>query len=106
MSRKPLHNGIKCELNSHERKSSVYYQCPECHSGILRLQYITYFTWFNAELITVPNFPAWICDLCGKRDYDAKAIIWLNTLIHHEAYPHRENKKQQDTGFNPIQRAE
>jgi YgiT-type zinc finger domain-containing protein len=35
---------------------------------------ITYFTWLSEELITVPNFPAWICDMCGKRDYDEKAV--------------------------------
>ncbi len=85
MSRKPLHNGIKRGLNNLENRAGDYYQCPECHSGILRLQYITYFTWLNDELITVPNFPAWICDICGNREYDPKAIIWLNTLINHEA---------------------
>jgi YgiT-type zinc finger domain-containing protein len=42
---------------------------------------ITYFTWMGQELITVPNFPAWICDVCGKREYDEKAIAWLNMLL-------------------------
>ncbi|MCS6906318.1 MAG: YgiT-type zinc finger protein [Anaerolineales bacterium] len=59
--------------------------CPECISGILRLKYITYFTWLNDELITVPNFPAWVCDLCGRREYDQRAISWLNTLLNPEA---------------------
>ncbi len=58
--------------------------CPECLSGIMRLQYITYFTWLNNELITVPNFPAWICDLCGRRDYDTQAITWLNAMLNPE----------------------
>ncbi len=55
--------------------------CSECQAGILRLQYITYFTWLNDELITVPNFPAWVCDVCGRREYDPRAINWLNTLL-------------------------
>lgn len=55
--------------------------CPECHTGILHLQYLTYFTWLNDELITVPNFPAWVCDVCGKREYDTHAISWLNMLL-------------------------
>jgi len=46
------------------------------------LRYITYFTWLEEELITVPNFPAWICDMCGRREYDARAINWLNTLLN------------------------
>lgn len=56
--------------------------CSECHAGLLRLQYLTYFTWLNQELITVPNFPSWVCDVCGRREYDPRAISWLNTLLH------------------------
>ncbi|HLA99107.1 MAG TPA: YgiT-type zinc finger protein [Anaerolineales bacterium] len=55
--------------------------CPECHTGVLHLQRLTYFTWLNAELISVPNFPAWVCDLCGRRDFDPRAKKWLNTLL-------------------------
>ncbi len=59
--------------------------CPECQTGSLRLEYLTYFTWLNEELITVPNFPAWVCDVCGRREYDLRAITWLNTLLNPEA---------------------
>lgn len=59
--------------------------CPECHTGMLHLQRLTYFTWLNAELISVPNFPAWICDLCGRRVFDARAKKWLNTLLKADA---------------------
>ena len=55
--------------------------CPECHTGVFRLEYLTYFTWLNDELITVPNFPSWVCDVCGKREYDARAVSWLNMLL-------------------------
>ncbi len=55
--------------------------CPECHTGVFHLQYITYFTWLNDELITVPNFPSWVCDVCGKREYDMHAVSWLNMLL-------------------------
>ena len=68
-----------------ETSSTYMAPCPECQTGVLRLQYITYFTWLNEELITVPNFPAWICDLCGRREYDPRAITWLNTLLNPEA---------------------
>lgn len=56
--------------------------CPECQSGVLRLRYITYFTWLSGELVTVPNFPAWVCDVCGRREYDSRAIKWLNALLN------------------------
>ncbi len=58
-----------------------YRICPECHTGVFHLEYLTYFTWLNDELITVPNFPSWVCDVCGKREYDSQAVSWLNMLL-------------------------
>ena len=48
---------------------------------MMQVCYITYFTWLGEELITVPNFPAWVCDVCGRREYDERAISWLAMLI-------------------------
>lgn len=61
------------------------YLCSECQTGVYKPQYLTYFTWLHQELITVPNFPAWVCDVCGRREYDARAINWLNTILNPEA---------------------
>jgi len=65
------------------------FPCKECQAGIMRPRYITYFTWLSDELITVPNFPAWICDVCGRREYDQRAISWLTMLLNPNAgrYP-------------------
>ena len=51
----------------------------------MRLRFITYFTWLSEELIMVPNFPAWICDVCGRREYDEKSISWLTMLLNPDA---------------------
>lgn len=51
----------------------------------MRMHHITYFTWLGEELITVPNFPAWVCDLCGKREYDERAVSVLAMLLNPEA---------------------
>jgi YgiT-type zinc finger domain-containing protein len=50
----------------------------------MRQRFIAYFTWLGEELITVPDFPAWVCDLCGHREYDQSAIAMLNTLLNPE----------------------
>lgn len=55
--------------------------CNECQAGMMQVRYITYFTWLSEELITVPNFPAWVCDVCGRREYDERAISWLTMLL-------------------------
>ena len=51
----------------------------------MRLRFITYFTWLGDELVLVPNFPAWVCDVCGRRDYDEKSISWLSMLLNPDA---------------------
>ncbi len=80
--------------------------CPECKTGVLRMQYITYFTWLNDELITVPNFPAWVCDMCGRREYDARAVNWLNTLLNpstgRRTAPHSRRKSGPSRIDRPI----
>jgi YgiT-type zinc finger domain-containing protein len=60
------------------------FPCNECQAGMMHLQHITYFTWLDEELVTVPNFPAWVCDMCGRREYDARAISWLTTILNPE----------------------
>ncbi|MCF6278158.1 MAG: YgiT-type zinc finger protein [Anaerolineales bacterium] len=61
------------------------FPCKECQAGIMRPRYITYLTWLDDELITVPNFPAWICDVCGRREYDDYAMSWLSMLLNPNA---------------------
>jgi len=61
------------------------YPCNECPAGVMHLHHITYFTWLGEELVTVPNFPAWVCDMCGKREYDEQAISWLTMLLSPDA---------------------
>jgi YgiT-type zinc finger domain-containing protein len=68
--------------------------CNECHAGMMHARQLTYFTWLGDELITVPHFPAWICDLCGKREYDEKAILWLNMLLDPNAGKPTKNRRR------------
>jgi YgiT-type zinc finger domain-containing protein len=56
-------------------------RCMECQAGQMRRQLVTYYTWMSEELITVPNFPAWICDVCGRREYDTRALNQLNLIL-------------------------
>jgi YgiT-type zinc finger domain-containing protein len=58
--------------------------CGECQAGVMHLHHVTYFTWLDDELVTVPNFPAWVCDICGRREYDVRAIAWLSALLSPE----------------------
>jgi YgiT-type zinc finger domain-containing protein len=57
------------------------YPCPECHAGHISIRHIAYYTWVSGELITVPDFPAWVCDMCGLREYDQRSLAWLSILL-------------------------
>lgn len=57
------------------------YPCPRCQAGVLHLRYVTYYTHLGDDLLTVPNFPAWQCDVCGYLEYDPKALNFLHVLL-------------------------
>ena len=57
------------------------HSCTVCQAGHMKPARITYFTWLVDELITVPNFPAWVCDVCGRREYDQHAINEISLLL-------------------------
>ena len=73
------------DTSSAQAPSPPSMPCNECPAGIMHLHYITYFTWLGDELIMDPRFPAWVCDICGKREYDERAISWLSMLLNPEA---------------------
>ena len=80
-------------------EASSSFPCVECSAGVRQLRLITYFTWLGDELIMVPNFPAWICDMCGKREYDDRAISWLTMLLSPNAgKPTRRVKRRPRPG--------
>lgn len=61
------------------------HSCINCQGGRKRLRSATLMTWLGNDLITVPNFPAWICDLCGHRTYDTHALAQLSLILNPEA---------------------
>jgi len=81
-------------MSENENLPTEPFPCNECHAGILQARHVTYFTWLSNELVTVPHFPAWICDVCGKREYDEKAISWLNMILDPNAGKPTTNRRR------------
>ena len=64
----------------------------------MRQRFITYLTWMGDDMITVPDFPSWVCDVCGRREYDPMALNRLNLLLNpHAGRPTTARPK----GFSP-----
>jgi YgiT-type zinc finger domain-containing protein len=59
--------------------------CNECQAGQMHRKFVTYYTWLSDELITIPDFPAWVCDVCGRCEYDGTALNQLNLLLNPNA---------------------
>lgn len=55
--------------------------CPECQAGKMHRTVVTYLTYIGEELISVPDFPAWVCDICGRREYDQTALNQLSLIL-------------------------
>ena len=55
--------------------------CPDCQVGLIKRDTGTYYTWIENELVIVPNFPCWVCDVCGRREWDQNAIFNLGMIL-------------------------
>ncbi len=58
------------------------HRCNRCQAGRQNLKLVTLFTWIGDEMITVPDFPAWVCDMCGYRLYDRRAMVQLSMVLN------------------------
>ena len=62
-------------------ESPMAYPCPECQVGNLLPRRVSYFTMEGKSLVSVPDFPAWVCDVCGRREYDSSALAELHAML-------------------------
>ncbi|MCS6963139.1 YgiT-type zinc finger protein [Thermoflexus sp.] len=74
--------------------------CPNCRIGYMRPHRITYAGYHGDLFIVVPNMPAYICDVCGNRQYDEEALMQLIPLIG----PRGESGRARDPGSEPMDR--
>ncbi len=55
--------------------------CPECQMGNYFLKLTTYYAWIGDTLVTVPDFPCWVCDSCRHSQFDPKATGQLKIML-------------------------
>lgn len=64
---------------------AITQSCNRCQAGQKHLHLVTFLTWIGDQMITVPDFPAWICDICGHRNYDQRALAQLSLVLNPQA---------------------
>lgn len=58
-----------------------HFICPVCRMGHMDLRLTTYVHQYGGTLISVPNTPAWVCDVCHERQFDPESIQRIEALI-------------------------
>lgn len=59
----------------------------------MHLCHTLFFTLRDDQPICVPDFPAWVCDMCGQRVYDPFALAELQVLFEKNRYSRQKLHK-------------
>ncbi|MBK8025430.1 MAG: YgiT-type zinc finger protein [Chloroflexi bacterium] len=63
------------------KTSSTKHACPRCQIGTMQPTQASYSTVYRSALLSVPNIPAWSCDICAYLEYDDDAMARLEALV-------------------------
>ena len=74
------------------------YVCPHCQTGTLHLRRVVFAHWHGGQFITIPNFPGWVCDVCGEREYDSVALDQVQTILGAEQDLRRATSRRSKRG--------
>lgn len=81
--RNPDENTSKIyEIHAHQpMKRNTHIPCIDCQVGTMRFCHTLFFRIRDGRPICVPDFPAWVCDICGRREYDSSALAELQAVL-------------------------
>jgi hypothetical protein len=71
--------------------------CPRCYVGRIQNVKVVLSRVVNGQMLSVPDFPAWECDVCHAFMYDPKALVELQQVltdqpVHRKPMLHRTTK--------------
>jgi len=73
--------------------------CPHCYFGRIQPGKRSFISRVDGTRLVVPDFPAWICDVCGFTIYDPTSLLNLQRLLTSPSKPyyHRSASKPSET---------
>jgi YgiT-type zinc finger domain-containing protein len=74
--------------------------CPVCRLGRLESRSRVYLRRFGNTLVSVPNTPAWECDVCHYRQFDPTSIQRIEVLVGQAGPPPNRYKS---TPVEPLE---
>jgi len=61
--------------------------CPHCYFGRIKPGKRSFSARTDGKPVMVPDFPAWICDVCGFTIYDPTSLLNLQRLLTNPSKP-------------------
>lgn len=89
-------------MNTEEHASENH--CFECQVGHMVQRQVAHAIWTEDALIMIPDFPAWVCDVCGRLEFDTRAIRRLNLILNssfNSEMDYRSHSYPQDPSVKP-----
>jgi len=63
--------------------------CPRCYVGRIQSVKVVLSRVVNGQMLSVPDFPAWECDICHVFMYDPKALFELQQVLSDHKVGHK-----------------
>lgn len=78
-------------------ESDFAFYCPRCQHGRCRPGRATFTRIQRGQMISAPDTPAYICDMCGYTEFEPNAVLRLNRLLGEDG-----DAKDSDTNKAPA----
>jgi len=75
--------------------------CPRCMVGRIQRKRIPYASVIEGQLLTIPRFPAWVCDVCHAYMYDPAAMSRLEASLSARQQPKKTPRPRQAAPSTP-----
>lgn len=69
--------------------------------GVMQIKRQTFFARVQGNFLAVPDFPLWVCLVCGYEEYDVDTLMWLQDIFDPRE-PRRGLEKQVEPGESMI----
>ena len=67
--------------------------CPRCFVGRIQNVKVVLSKVVNGQMLSVPDFPAWKCDVCHAFMYDPQALVELHQVLTDESNHHQPKRR-------------
>ena len=93
-----------CDLQEHLLNNTQHTICPRCLIGQFQARKAVYTRLVGDKVVSMPDMHAYVCDICGYKEYDYTAMQQLQHLINADGEKVKNKRafSQTHTGDTPL----